>query len=1024
MGVVLTAVLLTTLVVGTIAVPASATTLRWSSQPSVGITTTTGGTVLAGTDTNIVAVSPDGGTMFAASNQAAPFRLYRSADGGANWSASIPLAGAVVAMVVSPNFATDMTVIFATTTAVYKSTNGGITFVQMSAALGGNLNYTSLAISPTYGSDGLLLAGIVDTADGAYGDCMVFGRPLTFGWVPAAYGAASLAQDVTAVAFSPNFPQDLTILAIGSVEIGVGTRLNALVNFGDWNAAFGPITINSASEVGDALGTNDIISSSIALPSDYNAAGPLSRMAWVSTRSLLGVGVDNVYRVTTAAQAMIASPTWQANNLAYSGTRTAGTLFAGAVQVSAFTLHAQVFRCANATAASLWVFRGGANLTGLAGLAHVAVDPNFPTTNRVISGSTGIESAVNVSDTGGASFYQAGVIDTDIAAITDYVPAGSTIFMVTTSGLTTDSVWKTTNAGADWMRILAPPVTTAYGIIRPSPEFATDNTVFFADVGGVNIRKSSNGGGTWVASVAPATIGDMLVQNATTYYLGAYAAAQVRKTTNNGWTYALATITGATGVSEIKMAANGDILVGTQNGRVYRSTNDGITYTQVGAGITNATKVVVAFDANYATNGIIYAGSPGIAAAPCVGVFRISANTAVPTVTAWTNIDGTEPLNPRVIAIEVASDGTLYAADSNVAAAAAGGLFRSINPTAPVVVLITKELVTLADGLVGTALGGAIIGGGWGLDGSWGTADDVIGVTALTEGSNTITAANSAAGNSLATYTDSIMSTVAPTMTGPRNKAEVDSFAAVTLAWKAVTGATGYTVIVDTRPDPSGFRVPIAGSPFAVGAPITTLTLTAALNGLVPGTTYYWQVRVQTPVVGPYGGDLRGAAFEFSTALGAAPPSPALASPLPGATSVPLRPLIQWGAMGGATAYELKLADNPEFDGAITPGGYAGLPGTAWSPDTDLEYGKTYYWKVRALSTTGDSPWSATGVFTIMTEPVPDEPDQIIVTPPDVIIEAADAVTVTPIWVWVVIAIGALLVIALIVLIVRTRRVP
>jgi hypothetical protein len=134
-------------------------------------------------------------------------------------------------------------------------------------------------------------------------------------------------------------------------------------------------------------------------------------------------------------------------------------------------------------------------------------------------------------------------------------------------------------------------------------------------------------------------------------------------------------------------------------------------------------------------------------------------------------------------------------------------------------------------------------------------------------------------------------------------------------------------------------------------------------------------------------------------------------------------PLFQWTAMGGATSYQLQLADNAEFEGSIKPGGAAGLPGTAYMMDIELDYGKTYYWRVKGMSATGDSPYSVTGVFTVMEEPGPDPgPDEIIIQPPDVIIEQPAAVT--PVWVWVVIGIGALLVIALIVLIVRTRRVP
>jgi hypothetical protein len=985
MGVVLSAILLTTLVIGLVAVPASAATLRFSAQATPGTTALTGNTVVAGSDTNMVMASPDGSTVYAVDNTGP--RIFRSIDGGANWIASAPLAGPVVAMVVSPGFATDNTVIIATATAVYKSTNGGATFVQMSAALAGTLVYTSLAISPTYGTDGLLLAGVADTADGAYGDCMVFGRPLTFGWVSA--GAAALGQDVTAVAFSPNFPLDFTIMALGSHEVATtGTQLNFAVNFAAWNAAFGPATINAASEVGDAtVAANAITSGQLALPEDFNASIPTLRRAYVTTITSAPYAVDDVFRVTGAAVASVGYAVGTgtaAYSIAYSGTVTTGTLFGGDVASP------NVWRCANPAAAigNVWLPNAKAPTGGT--MAYVSLDAAFATNSRVYSGTTGAaadESAANFSDDGGSTFYQTGIIDTIIAGIVDLLNIdATTMYMVTTDGgAGPESVWKTTNGGADWWRMLAFVTTANLGIIHATPTYASDMGLVFGDVGGTVLQRSANAGASWIpfAVPAPATIGAIIVESPTNIYVGQAAAGTVLRTANAGWTWTPAALAGALGVFDMKMNANGDILVGTTNGMVMRSTNGGISFAAMGAAI-GAGNVVVAFDANYGTNSTVYAGNTA-----ATGVFRF-------TGTVWANIDP-GALTTGIGNIVVASDGTLYASDVGLNV----GVFRAINPTAAVAAAVVSELLGAADGL---------------------TAGATLGWMNLVEGSNQLFVINTALANAVLTYTDTIMSTTSPVMTAPRNKAEVTSFAAVLLSWDAVAGATAYQVRVDTRPDFLAGTVALPGGG-VVGAPITSLNVTAAM-GLAAGTTYYWQVRVWTPVIGAWGGDLFGAPFEFSTALGPPPPAPGLTSPLPGATSVPQMPIFQWTAMGGATAYELKLADNPEFDGAITPGGYAGLPGTAWTPDTELEYGKTYFWKVRALSATGDSPWSVTGSFTVMTEPVPppDEPDIIlnpIVIPPDPVGPAE-----TPAWVWAVIGIGAVLVIALIILIIRTRRVP
>jgi hypothetical protein len=97
--------------------------------------------------------------------------------------------------------------------------------------------------------------------------------------------------------------------------------------------------------------------------------------------------------------------------------------------------------------------------------------------------------------------------------------------------------------------------------------------------------------------------------------------------------------------------------------------------------------------------------------------------------------------------------------------------------------------------------------------------------------------------------------------------------------------------------------------------------------------------------------------------------------------------------------------------------------------------GVTYYWKVRVHQPVY-SPYSEVRSFTVaeaeVTPPViiePAETPEITITPPEVVVEIPESppVTVTqevitPAWIYVVIFIGAVLLIAVIILIVRTRR--
>ena len=129
-------------------------------------------------------------------------------------------------------------------------------------------------------------------------------------------------------------------------------------------------------------------------------------------------------------------------------------------------------------------------------------------------------------------------------------------------------------------------------------------------------------------------------------------------------------------------------------------------------------------------------------------------------------------------------------------------------------------------------------------------------------------------------------------------------------------------------------------------------------------TTYYWQVRVTKPVLSPWSDK-----WSFTTSLGGEIVAPRLESPQPGATEVAIKPIFQWSAVAGAESYELMVSENLDFSSpVILRAGEDALPGNAWQSDVSLSYGTTYYWKVRALSPTTHSAWSAVGIFTTETE--------------------------------------------------------
>jgi hypothetical protein len=202
-------------------------------------------------------------------------------------------------------------------------------------------------------------------------------------------------------------------------------------------------------------------------------------------------------------------------------------------------------------------------------------------------------------------------------------------------------------------------------------------------------------------------------------------------------------------------------------------------------------------------------------------------------------------------------------------------------------------------------------------------------------------------------------------------------------------------------------------------ADVCTEDTCIVVDGLDPGTTYYWQVRVcqGKPTLSKWS-ELRS----FTTALSAVE-FEELCSPACGSQDIILTPNFAWGAVDGATGYEVGLSTTDTFT-AVVAGGATEV--NAWVCPTTLEYATTYYWRVRAIKDTIYSDWTYC-MFTTMPEPVAPTPPVVVEqVPPSAppVINIPPAEMITPKWIYAVIAVGAALAIVVIVLIVRTRRPP
>ena len=142
--------------------------------------------------------------------------------------------------------------------------------------------------------------------------------------------------------------------------------------------------------------------------------------------------------------------------------------------------------------------------------------------------------------------------------------------------------------------------------------------------------------------------------------------------------------------------------------------------------------------------------------------------------------------------------------------------------------------------------------------------------------------------------------------------------------------------------------------------------------------------------------------------------APILVTPGAGALGVNRTPGFSWTGFPSTTVYEFQLTQDNTFRSLLDR---VDLDRTAYVYPGNLEPGATYFWRVRAL-TPHPSEWT-TSSFTVLPQVAPQ------VVPEATILDARTASPwseATPLWIWVLIAALALLVICILTYILVDRR--
>ena len=1006
MGVVLTIVLMASFMA--FVSPVSALTdAAWNSK---GLPGTTGNKLVLNTwDLGPVAISnnfANDNTVFAAVNVAGAQNCYRSTNGGYSWSAATSASPAanIVALEVSPAYADDGTVVMATATTVYRSTNSGSSFTQLGVInnTGGLNQITSLAISPNYDGVGEIAIGCAATAAGivavAGEEVQKWGASGVLNW--SLFGGL-IACDVMAVAYSPNYPIDSAMLAVGSkAAAGVGTEMHMRVGGNAWDALSASLPVVVSANVDDlGVGGTGVIFADIALPSDYNAMEGTLRRAYISVTSALGVGAgdDDVFRMTNFNAAADIGSQQQLVNIKYDGTYAEGTIIGGTYDAVAGT-STQVYRCANPTAAASWAWYSASNApsgttTAIGPACYVDMASDFSSTSMVVAGTVGDDSAFAVSTDGAVSFNERGLIDDGVApgatVVTgltlspDYVN-DSTMFAISDNNnavVNNSNVWVTNDGGSTWDRAFTGTLTTAgTGVIVVSPNFVTDSTVYVGDTGGTAIWYSSTGGMKWSARTVGNVTGiqSMAASDATTIYVGDSASGSITKSINAGWIWPSSKFkaTGA-GTRVASIAVDGEeVIIGGGAGTIRRSVDGGTTWAKVGntAGTGN---IFVDFLEDY-----VYAGDVGTTT---VYRFQIDESSTWKTLTI---------IPAGMAGVAISGDNTLYVNDPT--AAANNQVYRSINPTAktPTFEWITGLTAATASGSLTIATGGSVY-----VACIYGTGIRVF-PDVLSAGS---------AGPTLLSPADEFVLTSANTIA---LSVDNDSVSQVTSWDVAYSTDSTFTNNVTT----------------VLQVPTATQTATQTLTTNSP---VYWRARstLASPVRGPWS-ETRVLYPQLTTGVNA----PAQVQPV-GTTAVntPRQPVFNWGLLKFATGYKLQVAKDANFSDLVVDETMGAI--TSFSPATPLDYDTAYYWRVQGFTATTETDWSAGTGFRTMAKPAaavaPTATAPVVtptftvpaVTPTITIPPTPAAPAVTPGWIYAIIAIGAVLVIAVLVLMWKTRRV-
>jgi hypothetical protein len=217
------------------------------------------------------------------------------------------------------------------------------------------------------------------------------------------------------------------------------------------------------------------------------------------------------------------------------------------------------------------------------------------------------------------------------------------------------------------------------------------------------------------------------------------------------------------------------------------------------------------------------------------------------------------------------------------------------------------------------------------------------------------------------------------------------------------------TIVLDTGSfAPASSESP--GAYYPAGGRAASPSSLTTWGNLEAGHTYYWRARVRQAATGqqmfsPWS-EVESFTIESGTPTRTTSYGPQPTYPDNGINGCPVKPVsFSWSPLNNTTKYRFMLAKDAAMTEVVTD---TTVSTTAYNYEGQLEYSQAYFWRVMAVEPV-PSDWSAT--FSLRTE----------VSPVSSLAPSSATSLQTPSWPWAIVAIGIILITAIVALILITR---